>query len=128
MHPEDQVAVRVLKAGASGYMTKDSAPEELVNAIRKIRGGGRYISPTLAETLVFTLQQDVDRPVHDMLSDREFEVMRLIALGKTITQIANELSLSVKTISTYRTRLLEKLELHSNADITRYALQHKLIE
>src|SRR5689334_8690283 len=96
MHPEDQVAIRVLKAGASGYMTKDSAPEELVNAIRKIRGGGRYISSVLAETLVFNLQQEADRPVHEILSDREFEVLRRIAQGLTITQIANELALSVK--------------------------------
>ncbi|HLK58277.1 MAG TPA: response regulator transcription factor [Chthonomonadaceae bacterium] len=128
MHPEDQVAVRVLKAGASGYMTKDSAPEELVNAIRKIRGGGRYISPALAETLVFSLQNEVDKPLHEALSHREFEVMRLIARGKPLSQIAGELCLSVKTISTYRTRLLEKLALQSNADITRYALQHHLLD
>jgi DNA-binding NarL/FixJ family response regulator len=128
MHPEDQFAVRVLKAGAAGYMTKESAPEELVNALKKILRGGKYVSASLAEKLAFALEPDAETPLHEALSDREFQVMRLIASGKTVSQIAEELSLSVKTISTYRARLLEKMNMKSNAELTYYAIQHRLVE
>jgi two-component system, NarL family, invasion response regulator UvrY len=127
MHPEDQFAVRLLKAGAAGYMNKESAPEELVGAIRKIMAGGRYVSPALAERMASYLSVDTQKPPHERLSDREFLVLRLIASGKTPTEIAVELSLSVKTISTYRTRILEKMAMSTNAEITRYAIQNQLV-
>jgi len=128
MHTEDQFAVRVLKAGAAGYLTKENAPEELVKAIRKVVSGGKYISAGLAETLAYSLDTTSDRPRHEMLSDREFQVMRLIASGKTLAEIAETLSLSAKTVSTYRTRLLEKLNFKTNAELVRYALENGLIE
>jgi two-component system invasion response regulator UvrY len=128
IHAEEQLAVRVLKAGASGYLTKENAPEELVKAIRKVVSGGKYISPALAESLAFGLDVAANRPRYETLSDREFQVMQLIAHGKTLVEIAEELSLSAKTVSTYRTRLLEKLNLKSNAEIIRYALENGLIE
>ena len=128
MHSEDQFAVRVLRAGASGYMTKDSAPEELVGAIKKILHGGKYVSPSLAEKLAFALVPDTDKPPHESLSDREYEVLRLIAAGKTVSEIADQLSLSVKTISTYRARILEKMNMRTNAELTHYAIQHHLAE
>jgi DNA-binding NarL/FixJ family response regulator len=130
MHPEDQFAVRVLRAGGAGYLTKESAPQELVHAIRTIWKGGKYISPNTAELLATHLQQhgDSDQPLHDSLSDRENQVFRLIAAGHTITDISNELSLSVKTISTYRSRILTKLNLKTNADLARYAVQHRIVE
>lgn len=128
IHAEDQLALRALKAGASGYLTKENAPEELVKAIRKVVSGGKYISPRLAETLAFDLDTASDRPRHETLSDREFQVMQLMAAGKTLMEIAEELSLSAKTVSTYRTRLLEKLNLKSNAELMRYVLEHRLIE
>lgn len=129
VHPEDQFATRVLKAGASGYMTKETAPEELVNAINKVLGGGRYVSATLAEMMAEDLERDrVGMPPHKRLSDREYEVMRMIASGKSVSGIAEELSLSVKTISTYRTRILEKIRMKSNAEITRYAITHDLVD
>ncbi|HEV8717078.1 MAG TPA: response regulator transcription factor [Candidatus Binatia bacterium] len=127
VHPEDQFAVRVLKAGAAGYMTKESAPEELVKAIRKVLAGGRYVSTTLAEKLVMNLTKDFARAPHEMLSDREYEIMCRIASGRTVTEIAGELSLSVKTISTYRARVLEKLGLKNSAEITRYAIGNGLV-
>jgi len=127
MHPEDQFAVRVLKAGASGYMTKESAPEELVGAIKKVMAGGRHVSPSLAELMAAYLTMDGQRPPHELLSNREFQVMRQIASGKTVSQIARELSLSVRTISTYRARILEKMCLKSNAALTHYAFQHQLV-
>ncbi len=128
MHPEDQFAVRVLRAGASGYLTKESIPEELVQAIRKIMAGGKYIRPSVAELLATQLQQgDADQPPHAKLSDREFQVLGLIAHGKTVTKIAEELCLSVKSVSTYRARIVEKLHLKTTADLTRYALEHRLI-
>ncbi len=126
MHPEDQVAIRVLRAGAAGYMTKESAPEELVKAIRKVCAGGKYVSPVLAEQLAWHLGTHSDRPLHDGLSDREYQVLRLIASGLTTSQIALELSLSVKTVSTYRRRILDKMGLHNNAELTRYAVEHSL--
>ncbi len=128
IHAEEQLAVRVLKAGASGYLTKENAPDELVKAIRKVVSGGRYISPGLAETLAFGLDAASDRPRHETLSDREFQVMQLMASGKTLIEIAEALSLSAKTVSTYRTRLLEKLNLKSNAELIRYAFENHLIE
>lgn len=127
IHAEEQLAVRVLKAGASGYLTKENAPDELVKAIRKVVGGGRYISPGLAESLAFGLDAASDRPRHEALSDREFQVMQLMAGGKTLAEIAEELSLSAKTVSTYRTRLLEKLDIKTNAELIRYALENELI-
>jgi two-component system invasion response regulator UvrY len=126
-HPEDQFAVRALKAGAEGYMTKESAPEELVKAVRKILAGGKYVSPSLAEKLATGVRKDLTRLPHQTLSDREYEVMCRIAAGKTVTEIAGELSLSVKTISTYRTKILEKLGVKNSAEITRYALQNQLV-
>lgn len=127
VHPEDQFALRALKAGAEGYMTKESVPEELVEAVRKILAGGRYVSPALAEKLALNVRKDLTRPPHETLSDREHEVMCHLASGKTVTEIARELSLSVKTISTYRTRILEKLGLRNTAEITRYAIQNGLV-
>ena len=126
-HPEDQFALRVLKAGAEGYMTKESAPEELVKAVRKILAGGRYVSPTLAEKLALTVGKDSTRTPHETLSDREYEVMCRIASGKTVTEIAGELSLSAKTISTYRVRVLEKLGVKNSAEIVQYAIRNGLV-
>jgi two-component system invasion response regulator UvrY len=127
MHPEDQFAVRVLKAGASGYMTKESAPEELVGAIKKVLVGGKHISAALAEIMATYLTVDDRKPAHEQLSNREFQVLRLIASGKTVSQIAKEISLSVRTVSTYRTRILEKMVLKSNAELTHYAFQNQLV-
>jgi DNA-binding NarL/FixJ family response regulator len=128
MHPENQFAVRVLKRGAAGYMTKESAAEELVGAIKKVLAGGRYVSTSLAEKLATYLATDTQKPPQELLSDREFQVLRLIASGKLVSEIAKELSLSVKTISTYRTRILEKMGLRNNAELMHYAMQHQLVE
>ena len=128
MYPEEQYAVRTLRAGASGYLTKGSAPEELIAAIRKVSRGGKYVSSSLAEVLAFHLEKDTQKPVHEMLSDREYQVMLMIASGKTVTEIADELSLSVKTISTNRTRMLRKMRMKTNAEITYYAIKQCLIE
>src|ERR1017187_7167629 len=116
-HPEDQFAVRVLKAGAGGYMTKESAPEELAKAVRKVLAGGRYVSPALAEKLALGVNKDLTRTLHETLSDREYDVMSRIASGRTVTEIAEDMSLSSKTISTYRARVLEKLGVKNNAEI-----------
>src|SRR3990172_163837 len=121
-YSEEQYAVRFLKAGAAGYLTKESASDELILAIRKVAQGGKYVTQSLAERLAAGLASDADKPPHEALSDREYQVMRMIASGKTVGEIAEELSLSVKTVSTYRTRILEKLQLSNNADIMRYAL------
>ena len=126
-HPEDQFALRALKAGAEGYMTKESAPEELAKAVRKILAGGRYVSPALAEKLALTVGQDSTRTPHETLSDREYEVMCRIASGKTVTEIAGELALSAKTISTYRARVLEKLDVKNSAEIVQYAIRNGLV-
>ena len=126
-HSEDQFAVRVLKAGAGGYMTKASAPEELAKAIRKIVAGGRYVSPALAEKLALGVTKDLTRTPHETLSDREYEVMSRIASGNTVTEIAEELSLSAKTISTYRARVLEKLGVKNSAEIVQYAIRNGLV-
>jgi DNA-binding NarL/FixJ family response regulator len=128
MHPEDQFAVRLLKAGASGYMTKESAPEELVGAVNKAVAGGRYVSVTLAEKLASLIVHDTQAAPHECLSDREFLILRLIASGKTVGQIARELSLSVKTVSTYRARLLEKMSMSNNSELVHYAFQYQLVE
>ncbi len=128
MYPEDQYAVRALRAGASGYMTKESAPDELLNAITKVSNGGRYVSAELAEMLVFGLDEDSDKPAHEQLSDREYEVLRMIASGKAVSEIAEELKLSVKTISTYRARILEKMNMRHNAELTHYAIKHGLVD
>jgi two-component system invasion response regulator UvrY len=127
MYSEDQFAVRVLKAGASGYLTKDSAPDELVKAIRKVVSGGTYVSAFLAERLAFEIGADSSKLPHETLSDREFQVLRLIAAGKSVTEIAAELYLSVKTVSTYRARMLEKMNLGTNAELMHYAMQNHLI-
>jgi len=128
MHPEDQFAVRLLKAGAAGYLTKESAGEELVGAIRKVVGGGRYISPSLAERMAAYLTIDVQKAPHERLSDREFLILCMFASGKPVSQIAKELSLSVSTISTYRARILEKMDMKNNAELTHYALQRQLVK
>jgi DNA-binding NarL/FixJ family response regulator len=127
VHGEKQYAARVLKAGAAGYLTKESAPAELVAAIRQVAGGQRYITPSVATILADRLGEE-DLPPREILSNREFQVMCLLASGKTISGIAEDLSLSVKTVSTYRARILEKLHLESTADIIRYALEHGLVE
>ncbi len=127
VHAEDQFAVRVIRAGAAGYLKKDAAPAELAQAVRKVLAGGRYVSAALAEQLASGLQRSGDRAPHELLSDREFEVFRAIASGKAVKEIAAELSLSVKTVSTYRTRVLEKMNLKTNADLMRYAMQHGLV-
>lgn len=126
MHPEDQFAVRVIRAGAAGYLNKDAPPPELIHAVRKVLAGGTYVSATLAEKLAQGLRPQGEPLLHERLSDREFEVLRLLGAGKTIKEIGAQLSLSVKTVSTYRTRLLEKMALKTNADLMRYAVQHNL--
>jgi DNA-binding NarL/FixJ family response regulator len=128
IYPEEQYAIRALRAGASGYLTKASAPNELISAIRKISAGGRYISASLAEKLATYLNADMTKSPHETLSDREHQVMRLIASGKTVSQIAESLNLSVKTISTYRAHVLEKMKMKNNAEITLYAVQNKLVQ
>src|SRR5437763_1401819 len=128
MHSEEQYARRAFKAGAAGYITKDSPRAELVKAVNKVIEGGRYVSPALAEKLIIDLGRGTDRPPHETLSDREFEVLRLIASGKTVGEIASLLSLSDKTISTYRARILEKMGMKTNAELTHYAVQNKLVE
>ncbi len=128
MHPEEQFARRALKAGAAGYLTKDSVTEELKEAVKKIVAGGRYVSATLAEKLAVDLRQGADTPLHELLSDREFQVLRMIASGKAVKDIAEDLSLSVKTVSTYRARILEKTGMKTNAELIRYALQTQLVD
>ncbi len=127
MLTEEQAGVRALRAGASGYLTKESAPDEMVRAIRKVSEGVRYITPGLAEKLA-SIIQDGEDTLHAKLSNREFEVLRLLAKGKSVTEIAKQLSLSDRTVSTYRSRILEKIGVSSNADLVRYALEHKLID
>jgi DNA-binding NarL/FixJ family response regulator len=128
MYPEDQYAVRALKAGAAGYLTKMAAAEQLVDAIRLIARGRKYITPELAQSLADNLDRDPDVAPHELLSDREFQVLRLIASGRTLAQIGDDLALSPKTVSVYRARLLAKLQLASNAELTRYALTHQLVD
>jgi DNA-binding NarL/FixJ family response regulator len=126
-HQEDEYAMRALRAGASGYLTKESASNELIAAIRKVAGGGKYVSASLVEKLAIEISADTDKPPHDTLSDREYEVLRMLGTGMTVTDIARELALSVKTISTYRTRILEKMRLTKTAELIRYAVQHDLV-
>jgi len=128
VHPEDQYAVRCFRAGAAAYINKESAPEELAIATKKILSGGRYASPTLTEKLLANLDEPADKPLHDSLSDREHEVMRMIASGLPLTAIGDQLQVSVKTISSYRARIMEKMHMTSNADLTRYAMTQGLIE
>jgi DNA-binding NarL/FixJ family response regulator len=125
---EDQFAVRALRAGAAGYLTKESAPEELVGAVRKVVAGGRYVSGRLAERLALRVAGGSGEPPHEALSDREFQVFQMLASGRTVSQAAGTLNLSVKTISTDRARLLEKLTLRTNADLVLYAVRNNLIE
>ncbi|MEX0997790.1 MAG: response regulator transcription factor [Flavobacteriaceae bacterium] len=127
VQPEDQYAIRVLKGGASGFLNKDSAPEELLNAVRIVMNGKKYISAAIAEKLAQSIGTPFDQPLYENLSDRELQVLQLIASGKTVSGIAKEISLTVNTISTYRARILEKLQLNSNAAITRYALDNNLV-
>ncbi len=127
MYPEDQYAMRCLKAGASGYLTKETASEELVKAVKKVRTGGKYISNTLGEALAFRVADGHEGPLHEKLSDREYQVMLMLASGKTVSEIAEELSLSKQAISTYRSRLLAKMEMKTNADLMRYCMENKLV-
>lgn len=128
IYPEEQYAIRTLKAGAAGYLTKESAPDELIEAIRKVCKGGKYVTSSLAEKLALYLDADLEGPVHELLSDREYQVVLMIASGKTVKQIADELALSVKTISTNRTRALRKMRMKTNAEITYYAIKHNLVQ
>ncbi|MRV71456.1 response regulator [Duganella sp. FT92W] len=128
MHREDQYAIRSLKAGAAGYLTKQSAPKELVTAIRQVAGGLKYVSPALAQELANHLGEDHEAPAHETLSDREYQTLTMIASGKTVGAIAKELSLSVKTVSEYRARLLAKMKLKNSAELTHYAIKNGLIE
>jgi two-component system, NarL family, invasion response regulator UvrY len=125
---EDEFAIRALRCGAAGYLTKKSAPEELVAAVQKVVAGGRYVSPALAERLAFFLDGSLERPPHDRLSDREFQVFRMLTSGRTSAQTADALNLSVKTVSTYRARILEKMNMRTNAELAVYAARHDLID
>ncbi|MBI5194659.1 MAG: response regulator transcription factor [Nitrospirae bacterium] len=127
MHPEEQYAVRALKAGASGYLTKGGDPEELIKAIRKVYGGGKYLSPGLAEKLASDLIFNTDQPLHEKLSDREYQILTMLASGKSTKDIAGELFLSLPTISTYRSRILQKMNFKNNAEIIHYAIKNKLV-
>jgi len=127
MYPEEQYAIRTLKAGASGYLAKESAPEELIAAVRKVCRGGKYVTSSLAEKLAVYLDYDTEKPPHERLSDREYQIVLMIASGKTVSEIANELSLSVKTISTHRSRALEKMGFKTNAELTHYAIVNGLV-
>ena len=128
LHPEDRYAIRLLRAGASGYVTKGAPSETLLRAIRKVNSGGKFISAEVAERLAFNLDPDFEGPLHERLSGREMEVLRLLATGKTVTEIGHQLTISVKTVSTYRRRILEKLAMRSTAEIVRYAVENRLVE
>lgn len=127
MHPEDRFAVRALRAGAAGYLSKSTAAKSLIEALRKIQTGRKYISDSLAEQLAQELDMDYEKPLHENLSTREFEVMRLIAEGKAVSEIANMLCISVNTVTSYRSRVMEKMKMKTNAEIIRYAIEQKLI-
>ena len=127
IHPEEQYAVRFLRAGAAGYIQKEAAPDELVTAVRKVSQGRKYVSPALAETLAAALETDIGKPRHETLSDREYQVMCMIGQGKTVTEIAKELSLNVRTVSTYRSRVLKKMNMKTSAQLTRYVIENELI-
>lgn len=128
MYPEEQYAIRMIKAGADGYLTKSSVPEELVKAIAKVRDGGKYVSPALAENLVVTIKPGAAKESHELLSDREYQVLCLIGSGKTVGEIAGRMNLGVSTVSTYRARILEKMRMKTNAQLTRYVIQQGLEE
>ena len=128
MHAEEQFAIRALRSGASGYITKQSAPTELIKAIRKVHGGGKYISQSIAEQLASFVSDDSNKPLHERLSDREFQVLRMVGVGKTLREIADELVISEKTVGTYRARIMEKMNMTRNAELIRYAVQNKLVE
>jgi DNA-binding NarL/FixJ family response regulator len=128
VYSEDQYAIRAIKGGAAGFLTKESAPDKLVEAVRKVAGGGRYVSAELAETLASVLAGEKGGAVHERLSDREFEILKILASGKTVSEAALALSLSVKTVSTHRTRLLKKMEMRTNAELMHYAIRHGLVE
>jgi len=127
IHPESQYAIRTLKAGANGYLTKSSAPEELVSAIKKVASGRKYVSPELAERLAGYATQDIEKQPHELLSDREFQVLKMMASGKTLTQIGEELGLSPKTVSTYKRRIVKKMQMDTNAELTQYAIHNDLV-
>lgn len=127
IHPEEQYALRVLKAGASGYLSKDMAPDELVNAVKKVMLGKKYITASVAEKLAATLDQDHNKPLHEFLSDREFNVLKMLAAGRSVSEIAETLFLSVTTVSTYRSRIMTKMNLKNNAELTLYAMENKLL-
>jgi two-component system invasion response regulator UvrY len=127
VHSEEHYAIRVLKAGASGYLNKESAPEELIQAVRRLLMGKKYITPTIAEQLASGLDKDSEKPLHEILSDREFEVLKLLASGKSVSDIADQMVLSVTTVSTYRARIMAKMNLKTNADLTLYAIENKLL-
>ena len=128
MYPEDQYAFRAIKAGASGYLTKNKASAELIEALRRVAAGRKYISADVAEQLANELERGSDSPVHQKLSDREYQVMRMIASGKTVGQISQELAISISTVSTLRARILKKLRMKTNAEITHYAIKHDLVK
>lgn len=128
MHPEEQYAIRAMKSGASGYVNKGKDLGELVEAIRRVASGRKYVSETLAENLAMAIDQNHDGPLHISLSDREFEVFRKIASGKTVSEVADQMALSVKTVSTYRSRILMKMSMKNNAELTRYAIQNDIVE
>jgi two-component system invasion response regulator UvrY len=128
VYPEDQYAVRAIKAGAAGFLTKESAPDKLIEAVRKVASGGRYVSPELAEALASIFAGEAKGLPHERLSDREFEIMKMLASGKTVSQVALELALSVKTVSTHRTRILKKMDMRTNAELTHYAVRGGLVE
>jgi two-component system invasion response regulator UvrY len=127
IHPEEQYAIRALKAGAAGYLSKDAATEELVKAVQRVLQGRKYISPAIAEKMADELDLDASKPPHEVLSDREFDVFKMIAAGKTVSEIAEQLSLSITTVSTYRARIMVKMDMKNNAELTRYGLENKLI-
>ena len=128
MHPEEQYAVRLLRAGASGYLSKEAPAETLIGVVRKVASGGKFVSPQVAERLAFNLDPDFEGPLHEKLSRREFEVLRLLASGKTASDIARELKLSIKTVSTYRRRILDKMSMSTTAQLIRYAFENRLVE
>lgn len=127
IHPESQYAIRALKAGANGYLTKSSAPEELVKAIKKVASGRRYVSPELAERLAGYASKDIEKQPHELLSDREFQVLKMMASGKTLTEIGEDLGLSPKTVSTYKRRIVKKMQMDTNAELTQYAIHNDLV-
>jgi DNA-binding NarL/FixJ family response regulator len=128
MHPEEQFALRTLRAGASGYVTKKTAPQEIGEAVRRVLAGGRYVTPSIAERMALEMAERIEKSPHERLSDREFQVFRRLALGKTVKEIASELSVSVQTVSTYRARILAKMGFRTNADLTEYAIRDHLLE